>query len=156
MQEDGLLLQRVAAVAHDCWRARRREEGWSLGPGYDPNAKLHDALRSFDDLPERDQKMALMSVRVEQIMSTLASAIDYPRGPDRPFYLDEMQEGRPVALAPRDPSGPRRLGAIVGWEVVDGELAVIRVRWEDGGVDDFDPWLQALARPEELPGLAGS
>ena len=46
----------------------------------------------------------------------------------------------------------RRVGAITGWEVEDEALAVIRVRWDDnGGTDEFDPWLQALSRLEEEP-----
>jgi hypothetical protein len=141
------LLRRVAAVAHDCWVAKMRSDGWLYGPAYDADRKAHSAMAPFDELSDDDQRSALLCARVEELCSTLAGAMDYPRGPDRPFFLHEMREGRRVAL-----KHDRRLaGAIVGWETKDGALDTIRVRWDDGAIDEFDPWEQALSRPEEEP-----
>jgi hypothetical protein len=142
------LLRRVAAVAHDCWVAQMRSDGWSYGRTYDADRKLHSAMTAFDELTDDDQRSAMLCARVENLPSTLAGALDYPRGPSRPFFLHEMREGRRVAAT----HDRRLVGAILGWEVADGALDTIRVRWDDGAIDEFDPWEQALSRPEEEPG----
>ena len=139
------LLRRVAAVAHDCWVAQMRSDGWSYGPSYDAERKLHNAMTAFDELSDDDQRTAMLCARVEELGSTLAGAMDYPRGPSRPFFLHEMREGRRVVLT----HDPQLAGAIVGWEAADGALDTIRVRWDDGAIDEVNPWEQALARPEE-------
>jgi hypothetical protein len=79
------LLRRVAAVAHDCWVAQMRSEGWSYRPSYDADRKLHSAMTPFDELSDDDQRSAMLCIRVENLPSTLADAMDYPRG--RPTVL---------------------------------------------------------------------
>src|SRR5690606_14892647 len=132
------------------WVAKMRSEGWSYGPDYDADRKLHDAMAPFDELSDDDQRSAMLCARVEELRATLADAMDYPRGPDRPFFLHEMQEGRRVAAR----NDRRLVGAIVGWEEADGALDTIHVRWDDGATEEFNPWEQALARPEEEPETA--
>ena len=151
MHGNGTLLRRVAEVAHECWREQMLSDGWSYGSAYASRLKRHDALLPFGELAERDQREALLCARAENLAAILARAIEHPRGPDRPFFLDEMREGRRVVLAH---SPQPKLGSIVSWEAADGELVMIRVRWDDGGVDEFNPWLQALARPEDLESSA--
>ena len=146
---DDALLQQVAAVAHDCWQATMRGAGWSYGP-YDAAAKTHDAMRPYGELSQRDRSAVLMCVRSEGLAEVMARAIEHPRGPDRPFFLDEMRKRREVALVGTEPAGSK-IGAITGWKAEGGDLTLIHVRWPDGTTDEFSPWLQALARPEELP-----
>jgi hypothetical protein len=44
------LLQRVAAVAHDCWVAQMRSDGWSYGPSCDSLAE-QSSRNNGEDVP---------------------------------------------------------------------------------------------------------
>lgn len=151
-----MLLADLARIAHELWRLRLIGEGWKLGP-YRPEDKVHDALVSYDQL-SRGDRLALQShVSDEQFEHALTDDLRYPRGPDRPFLIDDMVVG--LELVFRDRELPPRLedvpchhrGRVINWTTnTAGELANITVRWGNGEVSEYDPWLGELARACEL------
>ncbi|QKK07510.1 MAG: hypothetical protein HND58_04585 [Planctomycetota bacterium] len=145
-------LDRLAAIAHDLWRDRMERAGWTRGQRYEPRAKHHDALLPFDQLDARDQERALLGIRALDCFEQLAEAIDYQRGPDREFTLDDMREGLPVVH--NDPGGPTPLapgepGRIVEWKADAGRLSAICVRWADGSTSEHHPAAGELRRLED-------
>jgi hypothetical protein len=65
-------LERLARDEHERWTAQRRRDGWTYGPQRDDARKIHDALRSYDQLdePTRDKDRDA----VARIPATLAAA----------------------------------------------------------------------------------
>lgn len=144
-------LDRLAEIAHDLWRDRMERAGWAHGPAYDPDAKHHDALRPFARLDARDKERALVGVRALDCLDQLADAIDYQRGANREFTLDDMREG--LAVVHNDPAGPATLapdepGRIVEWKTDAGRLRSICVRWADGSTSEHHPAAGELRRFE--------
>jgi hypothetical protein len=140
------LLDDLARVAHECWRARMTAEGWRPGPVVDPFLRTHDALVCYDRLSPADRRQARLLVETDEIAVHLAALIDYPRGPSRPFTLEEMRVGRPVRLCGR----PEETGTIECWDVdASGDLEIVGVRWSDGTLASYATQEQVLERPEE-------
>lgn len=139
----------VAAAAHRCWCDHMAAHGWRYGPRYDEAARTHDALRPFEALDRHDRRLTLGAVRATELARLLAAAIDYPRGPDREFTVEEMRVGLPVAMvsAPGDDEGVADRGVVESWETdQEGELRVIRVRWADGERSEHHPGARELRR----------
>jgi TrkA-N domain/RyR domain len=65
-------LERLARDEHERWTAQRRSDGWTYGPQRDDARKIHDALKSYDELdePTRDKDRDA----VARIPATLAAA----------------------------------------------------------------------------------
>jgi len=153
------LLDKLAAIAHELWCRRMREDGWKAGPRYDPQRRVHDALVPFAQLADHDQRAARLRVEASEIAERLAGVIDgFPRGPDRPFVIEEMRRGLEVVFCANGPPrslsevAPNDRGRIVSWETDDdGELTLVTVRWAGGEEVGYVPQERELARPEELP-----
>jgi hypothetical protein len=137
----------LARVAHEYWRERLEREGWRYGERFDPARRTHDALVCFDRLSAADRDQARLAVEAEHLPAQLARLIDYPRGPARPFTLEEMTRGRSVQLEGDEGA----TGRIESWESDENGLQLIRVRWPDGALVEYAPQEQALLRPEERP-----
>lgn len=134
---------RLAGIAHDLWRERMESCGWRHGP-YCPKARTHDALVSFDRLNGVDRRAAVLAVLTSGVRESMVSGLDYPRGADRPYSLGEMRPGLPVRCAAQ----PDRQGSVESWVTDDdGELALIRVRWDDGALTEHPAMERELARP---------
>lgn len=70
-----------------------------------------------------------------------AGLVEHPRGPDRPFSIDEMRVGLPIREMRCERFGatprPGDLGRVVSWTTDRyGGLDIMRVRWEDGLVTE--------------------
>lgn len=155
MTKDTLLID-LARVTHELWRLRLESEGWRPGP-YKPEGKVHDALVPFERLTRADRLILDSHVRDEQIEEALTDTLRYPRGPDRPFLVEEMVIGLAVVFAQK--GCPERLdevpdelhGAVINWTTdASGELSQIAVRWNTGVVSEYDPWFGELVRASEL------
>jgi RyR domain len=139
----------VAAAAHRCWCDHMAAAGWQYGPRYDEAARTHDALRPFAALGRHDRRLTLSAVRAMELARLLAGAVDYPRGPDREFTVEEMRAGLPIAMvpAPGDEGVESDRGVVESWETdAAGDLRLIRVRWADGEVAQHDPAARELRR----------
>ena len=141
------ITEQLAAVAHLCWCASMQDQGWQYGSEYDPRRKTHDALISFDRLPEKDRLATVFAVKSAEVERYLATLVCYPRGPERPFDLAELRDDLSVGLAKDlDPAGTER-GRVTGWKVgPDGLLQEIRVRWSDGTEQTHHPSERELRR----------
>lgn len=134
---------RLAGIAHDLWRERMEAGGWRHGP-YCPEQRTHDALVPWDRLSPGDQRAAALAAATSGARELLSRGLEYPRGTDRPFLLEEMRSGLPV----REPGANGRSGQVEGWDTDDeGQLAVIRVRWDDGSLSEHPAMERELARP---------
>lgn len=144
----------LAKLAHTLWCREMAARGWKHGDSFDAEQRTHDALVPFDRLNIHDQNNAIAIVRSEEIEERLAHAMDYPRGPDRPFTPEEMRVGLPVGWAASvkfkepGPNSPADIGTVVAWEVDadSGELSLIRVRWPGGDIYEHYPSLRDLRR----------
>jgi hypothetical protein len=155
MKADALLTD-LARVAHELWRRAMKADGWKRG-AFSPERRTHDAMVPYDELPRPDRLALHLRLVVNELANRLVETVEYPRGADRPFVIEEMQRGLEVALS--DEFGPARLGdvhekhrgKVESWEVgTDGELSLITVRWGDSEVVSYDPWERALTRASEL------
>ncbi len=151
-----MLLADLTRIAHELWRLRLIGEGWRLGP-YRPECKTHDALVPYEELSRGDRLVLRSHVSDEHIEQVLTDDLRYPRGPDRPFLIEDMVIGLEVVFRDRDL--PARLedvpfhhrGRVINWTAhTGGELSNITVRWNNGEVSEYDPWLRELARAGEL------
>jgi hypothetical protein len=129
------------------------KEGWRSGR-YQPDRLTHDALIPFDELSRADRLALDLNVTANELAERLIATVDYPRGPDRPFTIDDIKQGVRVALScglrlTRAELGHDQ-GEIVSWEVSNGDLALITVRWDDGEMASYNPWERALVRISEL------
>lgn len=139
----------VAAVAHRCWCDRMAAHGWRYGPRYDEGERTHDALRPFEALDRHDRRLTLAAVRSMELARLLAAAVDYPRGPDREFTVEEMRAGLPVAMipAPGEEEAVADRGLVESWETdEEGDLRLIRVRWPGGEVSEHHPAAREVRR----------
>lgn len=140
----------LAHLAHDLWRRRMRRKGWRYGPSFDEGRKTHDAMVPFDALSRHDRSMVIEAVRALDIEPLLERAVDHDRGPEREFSAEEMAVGLRVGWAGgirfEDPSEAEMTGEIVGWELEGEDLALIRVRWSDGEVQEHLPAERDLRR----------
>lgn len=142
-QRDEELDHRIAELAHDCWVARMRNRGWTHGP-YDPGSKTHDALVPFPELSRRDRRSADIAVQAEEVSEHLAELIHYDRGRAREFLIEDVFEGRRVAVESRPAS-------IVRWSAEGEELIEIVVRFDDGEEASITPSDCLLERMDEDP-----
>lgn len=159
MFPDAYLLDKIAAVAHELWCSVMEAQGWRPGPRFDRVHKVHDALRPYAELDRHDQRQARVCMEAEELYRVLPSALHYQRGPDRELLIEEMREGLRVAFSecpmfgeepPRPPSQAALQGQIIGWETdEEGELALVRVKWDDGSVAEYHPSSRELCRIEE-------
>lgn len=145
----------IAKVAHECWQRRLVEEGWRSGDRHDEVARVHDALRPFDELSAFDRHAIALACRCEGFAHTLADAAERMlfRGPQREFTTDDIHEGDRVLSVSCDGTFGPEAGEILSWEVADpvlGRLDVIRVQWDDGTVGEYAAAERAIARASEV------
>ena len=50
-----LLVEKLAANAHDVWAQKRLADGWRLGPERNDRAKTHPCLVPYPSLPESEK-----------------------------------------------------------------------------------------------------
>lgn len=151
---DTASLHRLAEFAHDQWRQYMIDQGWRFGCEYNQKALVHDALIDFDRLNDRDQDAAVRGVRMLGLDSLLIGAVEYSRGSNREFVIDEMQNGVQVGWADdvkfSDPvrEGSSERGIIDSWTIdaTRGELTTIRVHWDDGSFSEHYPSERELRR----------
>lgn len=131
-------------------------DGWSKGP-FDQNTRQHDALVPFEELTRADRHAVALYVSGEQFEETLPRLLEYPRGPQRPFQIEEIKRGLKVAYCPEglpattSEIDPSDVGVIESWDVdTKHDITVVRVRWADGTIEAYSPWEGVLARIEEL------
>lgn len=138
-------LHKLADAAHEAWRQRMLADGWTHGSVYNAEAHIHDALVPFLALDEDDRDTALLNAEGLELEERLAKAVDYPRGPDRPFTRREMKNG----LAVEDVADGTR-GQIISWTTHPrtGRLELIRVKWPDGEISEHAPAERTLRRVE--------
>ena len=146
------LLEELCRVTHLCWREKKIREGWQPGT-LDERARVHDALVPFEELTKRDRHVLCVAVEADEVEKFLAGIVEYERGPERLFMIDEMHEGMRVGMSKSDePSDDDDiLGTVTGWDVDpdSGELESIDVRWDDGEVRRYHPEVRELRRLEE-------
>ncbi|MDQ7014623.1 MAG: RyR domain-containing protein [Planctomycetota bacterium] len=147
-------IDRLAELAHDLWRDRMEQSGWSCATDFNPRTKHHDALVPFGELQPHDHQQAVLGVQAMDCLQQLADSIDYQRGPDRVFILGEMREG--LRVVHNDPSEPSRArptpnepGHIIEWKSETGQLRSICVRWADGSTSEHHPAAGELRRLED-------
>ncbi len=139
-------IEQIARQAHAAWCGKMIREGWAPAEEYNEVTRTHDALVPFDELSRRDALTALRAAEFDGV-EMLASIIDYSRGPDRDFTLEEMRVGLPVICVDDDP--PIR-GEVTDWiSDEQGRLMTIIVRWSDGGVTEHPAFAGELARADE-------
>ncbi len=116
----------------------------------DEEARVHDALVSFEDLTKRDRHVLRVAVKAEEVEQFLSGIVHYERGPERLFMIEDMREGMRVGMARSDESSREDeiLGTVTGWgvEADSGELESIAVRWDDGNVMHYHPEVRELRR----------
>jgi len=132
------LREQVAELVHDCWRDRMARDGWTLGP-YDAIEQTHDALVPYRELSRRDKRELDIAIRAEEVLRTLAELVEYERGPDREFLLEDMHRGRRVLVDGRP-------GVIESWTANGDELAEVVVLLEGGARAAVDPLDRLLVR----------
>lgn len=138
--------EQIARQAHAAWCGKMIREGWTPGEEYSPMGRTHDALVPFEQLSRRDALAALRAAEFDGA-DLLASIIDYRRGPDRDFTLEEMRVGLAVICVDDDP--PIR-GEVTDWVSDErGQLMTIIVRWTDGAVSEHPAFAGELARADE-------
>ncbi|MGD9691168.1 MAG: hypothetical protein AB7K52_15875 [Phycisphaerales bacterium] len=149
---DSRLVPHIAALAHACWCASRRAEGWKRGR-FDPESRTHDALRAFERLMPEDRELIATAVESGEMPRLLAELVDLPRGPERPFTTRELRRGQPVGLAADvrvdQPGISRRdIGRVHGWESQAGSVfpRSISVRWPGGDITRHAPLDRDLRR----------
>lgn len=123
----------LARVAHKCWCERMVRAGWVGGPRFQPEKKIHDAIKPFARLSRIDQRQAILGVRVADATDMLAGSIDYLRSPATELGPRDVRIGSEVLLA----QSPSRRGVVVGLDADPdwpGCLLSIRVRWPSGEV----------------------
>ena len=134
-----------------------RTEGWSEGPEYDAQRRVHDAIRPFMELAVEDRRSTLVAVEQLEFEDELVDAVRYGRGPERALWIDEMRPGLRVGWAlgvmTREPG--RRLGSETGeiesWltDESTGFLALVRMRWADGRIGEYHPSACVLRRLDD-------
>jgi RyR domain len=142
------LIDEICRVAHLCWSEKMRRDGWHGSNQFDAHDRKHDALVPFEQLSRRDRRALRIIVVAEEFERQLADAVEYERGPDRVFLVEEMAVGLRVGLAAVDTTSRHDdvLGVIVDWQTDGdtGELDSIRVRWDDGDVTNHHPEAREL------------
>jgi hypothetical protein len=84
-------VERLAALVHDQWAARRIAEGWRHGPERDEHRRLHPCLVPYDELPN-DEKELDRSAVVETVRAMLALGYR-PVGPRAPAQSESSAPG---------------------------------------------------------------
>lgn len=125
----------VAAVAHRCWCKHMLSEGWRAGKVLDPEAREHDKIRPYKDLPVSAQSQLKRQVRWDKLEEALATAMHHAMM-EPEFTADTVYIGMRVMLLD-DPEG--HVGRVVGWEVGQepGLLETLRVEWPDGEIVEY-------------------
>jgi len=151
------ILDQLSLIAHECWCEHMQSLGWRPGGRFDPGMRLHDALAPFSSLHRRDRVAVRRAVEMLSVDVQFANAIALSRGSNREFLIEELTVGRevvfcPYAIPPRACDvASTQVGRIESWDAdEDGELDVIRVRWLDGRLIDYQASLLELARRDEL------
>ncbi|MGD9689504.1 MAG: hypothetical protein AB7K52_07145 [Phycisphaerales bacterium] len=149
---DSRLVPQIAALAHACWRASRRADGWKRGR-FDPDRRTHDAMGAFDRLTPEDRELIAIAVESSEMSRLLAELVDLPRGPERPFTTRELRRGQPVGLANGvriDQPGvsARAIGRVHAWESQPGSVfpRSITVHWPGGALTRHAPLDRDLRR----------
>ena len=141
----------IARAAHECWCRAMRKAGWTPGDRYDPDRYVHDALRPFDELSAFERDAIARHVQDDELEKHLVNAVYLRRGPTREFTADEVKVGLRVRHADTPPGDGAEFGTVQSWIVEDrevGRLATIRVKWDDGTVQEHPACECELARPE--------
>ena len=129
-----------------------RRDGWHASDTFDAQKRAHDALVPFERLSRRDRRSLRIAVIAEELKLNLADVVEYERGPDRVFLVEEMSVGLRVGMAPTDEPSHRDdvPGVVVDWAVdpATRELESIQVRWDDGDVTHHHPDVRELRRLE--------
>jgi len=150
----------LAKLAHDLWRDRMEQDGWTSGSVYDPASKRHDALVPFERLGAPDRRQALLGVTALNLLPELAGSIWYERGPARLLQASEMREGLALGWNTEDcpvgPGTPPEPGRVVAWRTDrEGVLRSVTVVWSDGGRSEHDPEDRELRRLCDAPASPG-
>jgi hypothetical protein len=138
----------IAAATHCCWCKRMLEDGWRPGDVRDDEAKVHDAIRPYHELPEASRAKLRRQARFDLFEEALAEAGDHALMPQE-LTAGDIHVGMRVR-AEDDETGD--IGRIVSWEVDADEtelLDSISVEWPDGEVGVHAPLEQELSPAEE-------
>lgn len=111
------VLEQLTHLAHDLWVERMRDGGWTAGDTFDSSARVHDAMRPFEDLAERDQRFARDAVEASGVIAQLDRCLDYPRG--HAAHWSRLTEGTHVRLIETD--------QVTDLHVAPGEIGVVEV-----------------------------
>lgn len=135
-----VLFHLLALVSQELWCDEMTRSGWQTAATYDSSKRQHDAIVPYAALSPVDRKDLMQVVR--QHAEQIVALIDYPRGPDREFSVDELRVGMQVGWAERvqsdDPSVDltQVRGTVIEWECNpppdDRTVRLIRVRWPEG------------------------
>lgn len=147
------LVEELCRVTHLCWREKRAREGWQYGIKHDDTSRTHDAIVPFDELTKRDLHVLGVAVKAEEVERFLANIVEYERGPERLFMIEDMRQGMRVGMSKSDGSfdDSEILGAVTGWDADadTGELESIEVRWDDGDTMRYHPEVRELRRIDD-------
>jgi hypothetical protein len=139
----------IAAATHACWCKRMLEDGWRAEDVRDDRAKIHDAIRPYDQLPEPSRARLRRQARFDRFEEALADAGEHALMPQE-ITAGDIYVGMRVRFADDDETGA--VGRVVSWEVDADEaelLDSISVEWPDGEVGVYSPLEQELAPADE-------
>jgi hypothetical protein len=79
------LLDRIASVAHDLWRRNLERQGWRLGPVFNGEQRIHDAMVPYSNLSPFDQREVRIGVECLELDRGLLRSVEHVHGPSREF-----------------------------------------------------------------------
>lgn len=136
-------IEAVAAAAHQMWCDAMNAQGWRYGEAFDEDAKTHPGLRPFAELSAFDRDQISCSLRYAELERPLCEAVDSAFR-EREWSADDLHVGMRVSVYDPKVGGPASdvSGSILELKVANpasGRLDSIRVKWDDGTVDDYPP-----------------
>ncbi|MBZ0172471.1 MAG: hypothetical protein K8E66_08840 [Phycisphaerales bacterium] len=138
------LNESIACAAHREWCSRMTKAGWGPGERLDLDKKTHPALQPYEELALYWRHQLLMYLESELHAEQLVDAVEIVLG-EPEWTVADVHVGMRVAFV----SEPGTVGLIASWDLADAEsgaLQTIRVRWPDGGVEEYCPAEHALVR----------
>jgi len=148
------LREEVARCAHAIWRERMIEQGWKAGPAYDADAKVHDGLQPFDELPAFRRDLIADWIDADEMAADLFRVVESAME-DNELSAADVEVGASVRLSRPDPTQPidaedDYIGRVVECSIRRpdfGRLDTIKVQWPDGEIMEYGPSELEVVQP---------
>lgn len=120
----------IAHAAHELWRRQMLEDGWQPGKSFSAEARIHDAIVPFEELPEEKRRDVEFEVVASGVLDVLAARDLHPRGAGATLVPSTVMAGLRVTFDGEPPSE----GVVIGCAVDPqrGWPNMVYVRWADG------------------------